>query len=111
MTIRKKNAVTYEKFIQDDFHFIQQEFYDFGFDVIHPDEIDTYDGWMIRGRRVKRGEKGLKLDTPNAYSQPLYQNGSPQIDEKGNRKFAKWSKRFCLFHFYQTEKLKVKEFA
>lgn len=98
---------TYLKFIDDDFEDIKEEFEKLGMQVVEEKDFCTYDGWKERGRKVKRGSKGLTLQTSNAYSQPLWRNGYPLYDESGKRRFAKFNKSFCLFHIEQTEELKV----
>jgi hypothetical protein len=101
-----KSAKTYERFIDDDFNIIKDEFYKLkGLSVETTDDFCTYDGWMDRKRKVKRGEKSLKVLTSQSYPQPLFYYGAPKTDEKGKILFAKYPKEFALFHLEQTEPL------
>ena len=79
-----------------------KKFNDKGFKVHCDDDINTYKGWKDEGRKVKTGEKGLKLTSHNRYIQPIITNGST-VYENGKQAFAKFNKTYVLFHFEQTE--------
>ena len=94
---------TYRRFIADELTNINQQFKDKGFNVHSSEDVNTYKGWINQGRKVKYGEKGLKVESNNKYSQPLFNCGAPIIDEKDKTQFAQFKKTYCLFHWDQTE--------
>ena len=101
-----KSQKTYERFIEDDFNIIQEEFNkEKGLSVKTADDFSTYIGWKERNRKVKRGEKAVRVQSSQAYPQPLFSMGHPRLDEKGNQVFAKYQKDFFLFHYAQTNPL------
>jgi len=101
-----KSPKTYERFIEDDFNIIQEEFNkEKELSVETADDFSTYIGWKERNRKVRRGEKGVKVQSSKAYPQPLFSMGHPRLNEKGKQVFAKYQKEFCLFHYEQTEPL------
>lgn len=100
--------INYTRFCEEELDTIKKEFNDFGFNVSDADEFSTYRGWMQKGRKVKRGEKGLKIETNHLYAKPLFHYGAPVIDKKtGKQKFYKGTQRFVLFAIQQTEELSV----
>lgn len=98
--------INYSKFSESEFDAIKIEFDAAGYIVNDVSDFCTYKGWMGKGRKVKRGEKGLTLESSNIYSQPLFQDGFPVLDRRtGRQKFYKGTKRFTLFAVEQTEEL------
>ncbi len=95
-------SLTYQRFVHDELTKINQEFNQIGYKVHHEDDINTYKGWKDEGRKVKTGEKGLKLTSHNRYIQPIINNGS-RVYQNGKQAFAKFNKTYVLFHFEQTE--------
>lgn len=94
----------YEKFIVDDFCYIKEEFSKNGFAVKDASDFATYKGWMDKGRKVVRGNKGLKLESRKSYPKPFfYGDGEPRLDGKGRRFYRYCKKSFVLFHKEQTE--------
>ena len=51
--------INYTKFSNEELDDIKIEFDAFGYSVNDTDDFCTYKGWLERGRKVKRGEKGL----------------------------------------------------
>lgn len=101
-----RSATTYAYFLDDDFNIIKERFdNEKGLSVSNAEDVCTYQGWMERKRKVKRGEKSIKFETSKSYAQPIYKEGAPDFDENGKRKFGKYHKRFALFHYEQTEPL------
>tara|TARA_B100000131_G_C17988695_1_gene561623 strand:+ start:63 stop:374 length:312 start_codon:yes stop_codon:yes gene_type:complete len=94
--------ITYQRFIRDELTQINKEFNEKGYKVHSPDDVRTYKGWMDEGRKVKKGEKGLKLTSNNKYTQPIFNCGS-LVYENGKQVFAKFPKTYVLFHAEQTE--------
>ena len=66
------SSITYQRFIRDELTQINKEFNQKGYNVHSPDDVSTYKGWQVEGRKVKTGEKGLKLTSNNKYTQPLF---------------------------------------
>ena len=98
--------INYLKFSSEELEEIKMEFDAFGYSVNEPDDFCTYAGWKQRGRRVKRGEKGMPIDSKNIYSKPIYTNGAPALDKRtGKQKFYKGTQRYTLFAIQQTEEL------
>ena len=95
--------VNYEKFIHDDFSIIQDEFDKKGDSVRDATDFATYQGWIEKGRKVKRGNKGLKLESTKTYPKPFYDHKSPMLDAKGRPVYRYCKKSFILFHKEQTE--------
>ncbi len=108
--IREKQSAStknYEKFITDDFSKIHDEFSAKGYSIHSADDFSTYVGWKEKGRKVKRGEKGVKFESSNDYAQPLFSYDAPVIDPKtGKQQFYKGKKSYTLFALEQTELLK-----
>ena len=103
-----KEHKNYQRFISDDFENVKDQFAEIGYYIEEEDDFCTYQGWKEKGRKVKRGEKGLKVTSSLAYSQPVFYYGTPVYDkETGKQKFARYPKSFVLFHITQTEDLKV----
>ena len=101
-----KAAKNYGYFINDELSLIKEYFLnEKGLEVAGGEDICTYIGWKERGRKVKRGEKAVKVKTKNLYSVPLFDQGAPVLDEKGRQCFAKLGKVWCLFHKEQTGEL------
>ena len=100
--------INYAKFSNEELEDIKIEFDAFGYPVNDINDFCTYRGWLEKGRKVKRGEKGLKIESSHIYSKPLYLDGTPVIDKKtGKQKFYKGTQRFVLFAIQQTEELSV----
>ena len=96
----------YEKFSTEELEDIKIEFDAFGYSINEPDDFCTFKGWKQRGRKVKRGEKGLPIDSKHIYSKPIYKNGCQLADERtGRQKFYRGTQRFVLFAIQQTEEL------
>jgi len=95
-------SLTCQRFVYDELTQINQEFNEIGYKVHHEDDINTYKSWKDEGRKVKTGEKGLKLTSHNRYIQPIINNGS-RVYQNGKQAFAKFNKTYVLFHFEQTE--------
>ena len=94
--------ITFQRFIRDELNNINKGFSDKGYNVHSPEDVSTYKGWQDEGRKVKKGEKGLKLTSTNKYTQPLRYAGS-FLYEDGKQVFAKFPKTYVLFHAEQTE--------
>ena len=76
-----RSATTYQYFLDDDFTIIQEEFNKAkGLSVETAGDVCTYQGWVERKRRVKRGEKSVKFQSSKPYAQPLYRNGAPKFN-------------------------------
>lgn len=98
--------INYTKFINAELNDIKIEFDAFGYEVNDVDDFCTYKGWLERGRKVKRGEKGLPIESSLSYAKPLYRYGTPVIDAKtGKQKFYRGTQRFVLFAIQQTEEI------
>ena len=95
---------TFQRFIRDELNTINKEFKDKGYNVHSHEDVSTYKGWQDEGRKVKKGEKGLKLTSKQKYTQPLFNCGS-LLYENGKQVFAKFPKTYVLFHAEQTEKV------
>ncbi len=98
-----ETAVNYEKFINDDFSIIQDEFNKEGYAVKDATDFATYKGWLDKGRKVKRGNKGLRFETSKTYPKPFYEGYVPKLDAKGRQYYRHCKKSFVLFHKEQTE--------
>lgn len=98
-----KRQKTYQSFISDDLDLIKKEFSGNGFTIDTEDDFSTYDGWKEMNRKVKRGEKATIVVGSKPYSQPLWRDGAPILDEKRKQVFGKFPPRFALFHRKQTE--------
>ena len=98
--------INYTKFSNEELDDIKIEFDAFGYSVNDTDDFCTYKGWLERGRKVKRGEKGLNMESSHIYSKPLFEYGQPMVDAKtGKQKFYKGTQRFVLFAIQQTQEL------
>jgi len=96
----------YLKFISNELDNIKVGFDMYGYPINGTEDFCTYKGWVEKGRKVKVGEKGMKIESADIYSQPLYENGRPVLDKRtGKQKFYKGTKRFVLFAVQQTETL------
>ena len=103
-----KAAKNYGYFINDELPLIKEHFKkEKGLEVASGEDICTYIGWKERGRKVKRGEKAVKVQSEKLYSVPLFYQGGPVLDEKGRQCFAKLEKGWCLFHKEQTGELPI----
>ena len=91
-----KSATTYQYFLDDDFNIIQDERFnnEKGLSVETADDVCTYQGWIERKRRVKRGERSVKFQSSKPYAQPFIRNGAPKLDDKGKQMFGKYHKQF-----------------
>ena len=98
-------SIIYEKFINDDFALIQDCFYEIGYKVSNAADFSTYQGWLSKGRKVKRGETALKIESTKPYPQPLHLNGEQVYNDAGKKQFRKYRKNFSLFHIEQTKSL------
>ena len=98
-----KQQVTYEKFIVDDFNIIKNEFDKKGYRVRSASDFGTYKCWLDKGRKVKVGNRGLKLESSKKYPRPYFEYKSPQLDAKGRQVFRYCKKTYVLFHKDQTE--------
>ena len=98
-----EKRTNYEKFIIDDFNIIANEFDKKGYSVKDTTDFETYKGWLEQGRKVKTGNKGLKLESSKSYPKPFYHYGFPKLDDKGKRVYRYCKKTFVLFHIEQTE--------
>lgn len=98
-----EKQTNYEKFIIDDFNIIANEFNKKGYSVNDTSDFGTYKVWMEKGRKVKRGNKGLKLESSKPYAKPFYHYNSPMTDDKGKKVYRYCKKTFVLFHKEQTE--------
>ena len=96
--------ITFQRFIRDELNNINKGFSDKGYNVHHETDFNTYKGWKDEGRKVKSGEKGLKLTSNKKYTQPIFNCGS-LVYENGKQVFAKFPKTYVLFHAEQTEKV------
>ena len=98
--------INYTKFSNEELDDIKIEFDAFGYPVNDVEDFCTYKGWLSKGRKVKKGEKGLKIESSHIYSKPLFHCGSPMLDAKtGRQKFYKGTQTFVLFAVQQTEEL------
>ena len=101
-------ARRYERFISDEALKIERVFSEHGYQVEDESDNATYDGWIDKGRKVKTGEKGVKVISSKPQAKPLYAGSSPIVDKKtGKQKFACYPISFVLFHVKQTEPLKT----
>ena len=99
------STINYDKFVNNEFNLIKHEFEEVGYKVNSETDFSTYQGWINKGRKVKRGQKGLTIKTSQKYSMPLFIHGCPIIDPNtGKQKFFKGTKRYTLFSKEQTEK-------
>jgi hypothetical protein len=93
----------YEKFINDDFSIIREEFNKRGYEVKDASDFSTYKGWLEKGRKVARGNKGLRLESRKTYPKPYFDDGAPRLDAEGRQYYRHCKKSFVLFHKEQTE--------
>ena len=105
--IRERQSAStklYEKFITDDFSQIRDQLTNKGYMINSAGDFSTYVGWRKKGRRVKRGEKGLTITSSKRYSQPHFYYNRPVMDEKtGRQVFYMKTKTYTLFALEQTE--------
>ncbi len=106
---KEKRKSLYSYFLENEFQTIQEEFLNNGTPIVSVNDISTWVGWKSKGRRVKRGSKGIKVTSKEPYALTMFNNGSPIIDEKTKRpmvrKVEKW---YNFFHIDQTEQSPVK---
>ncbi len=100
-----KSPITYEKFINDDYEIIKDEFEKQGYPVSSEDDFTTYVGWKERDRNVKRGEVATHFTTSQKYSHPVFRHGGLVRDVKGKQLFHRYNHNFNLYHRNQTEPL------
>ena len=99
-----KPSTNYEKFITDDFLLIQDCFEEQGYSITNATDFSTYQGWIDKGRKVKRGEKAIIIESTNAYAQPVFLNGEQVYNDRtGRKQFRRYHKSFALFHKNQTK--------
>ena len=100
-----KRKTLYSWFLENEFNTIQEEFLKKGIAIASTEDISTYQGWKNKGRKVKRGSKGIKVFSKEKIATTIFQNGAPLFDEKTNkpmvRKIIKW---YNFFHIDQTER-------
>lgn len=104
-----KRQKTYHSFIGEDLDLVKDAFTEYGYSIQTEEDVSTYDGWKDKNRRVKRGEKAVKVVGSKPLSQPRYRNGYPIINEDGTKAFAKFPPTFFLFAKEQTECLTKKQ--
>lgn len=101
-----KPSINYEKFITDDFLLIQNCFKEQGYTIENATDFSTYQGWIDKGRKVKRGETAVIIESTNAYPHPVFLNGAQVYDKNtGRKQFRRYRKKFVLFHKEQTKTL------
>ena len=84
---------------------VKKEFAKIGTIIKNEHDFGTYDLWKERGRKVKRGEKALHIESSKAYASPLYSQGAPLLNERGERQFGRYHTHWCLFSRDQTEEM------
>lgn len=100
-----KREQNYQQFIEDDFSRIKESFNIIDLVVRSPQDVGTYDLWIERGRKVKRGEEATRIGSTHYYPVPLWSNGERITNEYGVQKFGKYKTSWCLFHKKQTYKM------
>ena len=91
-----------DKFIEKEFRLIQTEFSKEGIDIKSKEDVSTFKGWNKQGRKIVKGKKSVPIEGNNLYPQILFRNGSPKIDENGNKMVRKYKKTYNLFAKEQT---------
>jgi hypothetical protein len=100
-----KRETNYNRLIRDDIELVKKKFASIGKQVKTEDDFGTYDLWKERGRRVKRGETALHIESSKPYPIPVYSYGAPVLNENGEKKFRKYHQHWCLFSKDQTEEI------
>jgi len=85
---------------------IEKAFNEKGFEVVELDDIQHYQGFNELGRRVKRGEKSVYIQSDKTYPQPIFKNGQLIKDEQGKNVIREIKKGYSLFHVDQTVEVK-----
>ena len=69
-------------------------------------DIQHYQGFNELGRRVKRGEKSVYIQSDKTYPQPIFNKGGIIKDEQGKNVIRELKKGYSLFHVDQTTEVK-----
>ena len=85
---------------------IEEAFKEQGFEVAELNDIQHYQGFNELGRRVKRGEKSVYIQSDKTYPQPIFKNGQLIKDEQGKNVIREIKKGYSLFHVDQTTEVK-----
>ena len=85
---------------------IEEAFKEQGFEVTELNDIQHYQGFNELGRRVKRGEKSVYIQSDKTYPQPIFKNGQLIKDEQGKNVIREIKKGYSLFHVDQTTEVK-----
>ena len=85
---------------------IEKAFNEKGFEVVELDDIQHYQGFNQLGRRIKRGEKSVYIQSDKTYPQPIFKNGQLIKDEQGKNVIREIKKGYSLFHVDQTVEVK-----
>ena len=100
-----RRETNYRKLIEYELDLIKERFASIKINIDTEEDIGTYDLWLERGRKVKRGEKALLYNSAKAYPTPIWTCGGKKLDENGKPIFRKYDQKWCLFSKDQTEKV------
>ena len=106
---KEQHSKLLDKFIEKEFKLIQKEFAKEGFNIKSTKDISTFIGWGRQGRKIVKGKKSVPVEGNNLYPQILFRNGSPKIDENGNKMVRNYKKTYNFFAREQTEERKKEE--
>ena len=101
----KDRFTTYRGFVKDHYEKSVKALEEKDFQVKSREDFDSYVAWKERGRVIKRGEKATQVFTDKVTATPVFNYGSPVLDEKGRQKFTSIKRNYHLFHIDQTELL------
>ena len=85
---------------------IEEAFKEKGIDVVEFNDVQHYQGFNQLGRRIKRGEKSVYIQSDKTYPQPIFKNGQLIKDEQGKNVIRELKKGYSLFHVDQTTEVK-----
>ena len=99
----QSRSKSFQEFVEEDFESIKNKFNQLGFKVNSYRDFDTYQGWLIRGRKVAMGQKAIKVETSRTHTKPIFKNHrKPFQPNSGKTRFYRKKLNFCLFHKTQT---------
>lgn len=68
-------------------------------------DVSGYKQWIKRGRRVRKGERGIAILAPSHYVKRDKATGEPVLDEHGNEKMVPAYRTAYVFDIAQTDEL------
>ena len=102
-----KRETNYKKLLENELEMVRDEFANIGKKIETEEDVGTYELWIERGRKVKRGEKALCIESSKPYPVPIFSYGTQVIDANGRKKFGKYKVRWSLFAKDQTVELTI----